>query len=309
MRLKYNILWFENDADYIESARLRIEEFLDDLGFLLEIGSYPGSAFDGGVVRSEKWNLILMDYDLGERDKNGATVIESIRKMNVPTEVIFYSSVKENVEKVVNNQSFEGIYWCDRDKEFDEKVKSVIELTLRKVMDVTNMRGLVLAETADIDQKMDEIIAYCHDSEAEGEAQSLFRSGLIDIVMNSCAACGKRLGALDPAQCEIKTFQDTRVFSSFHKVAAIQAVTRPYKKIDPIKDIRNEFNTHTSGVIKIRNNLAHVTSAIVDGKEVIVNDDFVFDTSKAKEVRVLLKQYIQNLDLLFDELKVKLDHK
>jgi len=304
MRLKYNILWFENDADFIESARLGIEDFLEDLGFSLEIMSFPGSTFQEAVVNNEKWNLILMDYDLGE-EKTGDGVIETIRTLHIPTEVIFYSSIIGNVENVVNKKSFEGIYWCDRDKEFDDKVRTIIELTLRKVMDVTNMRGLVMAECADIDQKMDDILAYCHDNK-DADGQLKFRSELIEVIKNSCSACSKRIGSLDPEKCDIETFQDTRVFTSFHKVKAVQDVTRPYKKTDPIKELRAKFNDDIKDVIEIRNNLAHVQSAIIGGTEVIVNGAFVFDKTKAKDVRIKLRDHIQNIDTMFNELKLKL---
>lgn len=304
MRLTYNILWFENDEDYIASARQVIEGFLDDLGFSLEVESYSGSTFDEVVVGNEKWNLILMDYDLGE-EKTGDRVIETIRSLHIPTEVIFYSSLIDNVENVVNSKSFEGLYWCDRNKEFDDKVRTVIELTLRKVMDVTNMRGLVMAECADIDQKMDEIITYCHDVKDEGE-QAAFKSELVGIVKSSCSACEKRTANLDPDKIGIGIVQDTRVFSTANKVKALQNITKPYEKVGNMIEYRKKFNVHSGEIFNLRNHLAHVKSAVVGGKEIIAHGDFVFDSSMAKDVRVKLRDHIQNLDDIYDDLKEKM---
>lgn len=304
MRLTYNILWFENDEDYIASARQGIEDFLDDLGFSLEVESYSGTNFDEVVVGNEKWNLILMDYDLGEV-KTGDSVIETIRNLHIPTEVIFYSSIIDNVENVVNKKSFEGLYWCDRDKEFDDKVRTIIELTLRKVMDVTNMRGLVMAECADIDQKMDEIITYCHDVKDEGE-QTAFKADLVGIIKESCFVCERRTASLDPHTVGIAIVQDTRVFYTANKVKALQNITKPYEKSGMMIGYRKKFNVHCGDVIKLRNNLAHVKSDVIDGKEIIVNGDFVFDSSMAKDVRVKLRDHIKNLDDIYDDIKERM---
>lgn len=307
MRLKYNILWFENDEDYIESAKQGIEDFLDDLGFSLEVEAYSGSAFDEAVVGNEKWNLILMDYDLGE-EKTGDGVIETIRNLHIPTEVIFYSSIIDNVENVVNKKSFEGLYWCDRDKEFDDKVRTIIGLTLRKVMDVTNMRGLVMAECADIDQKMDEIITYCHDVKGE-EEQTAFKAELVGIIQESCGACERRTASFDPEKVGINIVQDTRVFYTANKVKALQNITKPYAKAGKMTEYRKKFNVHSGEVINLRNNLAHVKSDVIGGKEIIANGAFVFDISMAKDVRVKLRDHIQNLDDIYDDLKEKMKRK
>lgn len=157
MRLKYKILWIENEEDWVDSIYDQIQEHLSDLGFEFEKKLI---AKEEESVIYDEYDLILMDLNLAEQP-NGAELIERIRNLNVFTDIVFYSSIEiELLREKGREKNLEGVYYSGRtpDSSFVRKVCQVIDSTIKKVQDLSNLRGLVMAEVSDLDSLMDEII-------------------------------------------------------------------------------------------------------------------------------------------------------
>lgn len=156
MRLKYKILWIENEEDWVDSIYDQIQEHLSDLGFEFEKKLIAKEE----SVNYDEYDLILMDLNLAEQP-NGAELIERIRNLNVFTDIVFYSSVGiDTLREKGHEKNLEGVYYSGRtpDSSFVRKVCQVIDSTIKKVQDLSNLRGLVMAEVSDLDSLMDEII-------------------------------------------------------------------------------------------------------------------------------------------------------
>lgn len=157
MRLKYKILWIENEEDWVDSIYDQIQEHLSDLGFEFEKKLI---AREDKSVNYDEYDLILMDLNLAEQP-NGAELIERIRNLDVFTDIVFYSSVGiDTLREKGREKNLEGVYYSGRTPEnsFVRKVCQVIDSTIKKVQDLSNLRGLVMAEVSDLDSLMDEII-------------------------------------------------------------------------------------------------------------------------------------------------------
>ena len=161
MRLSYNILWFEdNEVSYNGKKEMVRGIVEDELGFKFpdprrEIDSQNLEQIDYSTI-----DLIIVDLNLANNDK-GTTIVDFIRNSEqVYTEVIFYSSYGEDaVREALKTFRIDGAYCADRrDEDFEDKVRQVIKTTVKKVQDLNNMRGLIMAETSDIDHTMLEII-------------------------------------------------------------------------------------------------------------------------------------------------------
>jgi hypothetical protein len=306
MRLAYNILWFENDNDFVDSAERIIRDFLRGMGFMLKIQPFSDGNCEEDVLRNPKWNLILMDYDLG--DENGSKVIEHIRKLEVSTEVIFYSGQSNFLEEVIKKTPFEGVYWCGRGKDFDDKVKKVIGLTLKKLMDPTAMRGLVMAEVADLDQMVDEALKVHHDHQDE-EKKAKFRGELLDIAVNGRGQQIQMIQRIEKNSCTLEECVSTRVIDASRKADVVNMITKPHKADPRITAHRESFvSGYTQDVLKVRNDLAHVKSEEIEGREVMLVGGEVFDEEKAIGIRKNLTKHAKNLDgiingiaLIYDE--------
>jgi len=130
MDLKYNILLFEDDSGYVDSIDGLLDDYLDDLGFKLELRVEVDGNKINELISDDKWNLILMDYNLRSSEK-GDELIKKIRSSELYTEIIFYSEDADFEEKI-KSELIEGIYFVRGRGNLIEKVEKVIDVTLKK---------------------------------------------------------------------------------------------------------------------------------------------------------------------------------
>ena len=122
---------------------------------------------------SKKYDVIFSDYNIGE-NKDGQDFITDIRKSNVNAEVLFYSALHNPPALGLDRISFLRLSSSSAYDDLKAKMKSMIDLTLEKLNDLTNLRGLVMAEVSELDIMMKQIVYhYCDDSEKEKKLQFL----------------------------------------------------------------------------------------------------------------------------------------
>ena len=96
MRIDYQILWMENDTDWLEPKIDDIKEYLNDLGFelkLTNIAKYEDKNFSD-------YDIIVVDFNLD--NESGTDAIEKIIKnrKNIFTDILFILlMVNQNYEK------------------------------------------------------------------------------------------------------------------------------------------------------------------------------------------------------------------
>ncbi len=143
MNLSYDILWFDDDKDFFES--------IDMEPIISEIASWGFSPKIFPVHNPEEFNnhapfkvfdLIVVDFKLGE--EQGDTFIKRVRNQEVYTEVIFYSFA-ESMElwNAVLEKQLEGVFVTNK-KGIEQKLLRVARQSVRKVLDLENMRGIVM---------------------------------------------------------------------------------------------------------------------------------------------------------------------
>ena len=168
MRLKYKILWVENDSDWAESIEEEIKELVEQqYGFNYD-RTFANKQND--AILFNDYDLILMDLNL-ESEPTGDVLIKNIRDREIYTDVIFYSADGlQKIKQKAHDLDLEGVYFASRDKDlFINKVNSVIKTTIHKVQDLNNLRGLVMAEVSELDVMMSDIIQryYVHTASEE----------------------------------------------------------------------------------------------------------------------------------------------
>jgi CheY-like chemotaxis protein len=170
MRLRYKILIFDNDPEWVESIKEDLIEIVESEGLLvdaeedIEICS-DESEFSGMF---DYYDIILIDYDLG--CQKGEQIIKKIRNGQHFTEVIFYSQGSKDLLEIISQEKIEGVY-CSRrqNHSFLIKFEKVFKNSIKKVLDLNNLRGIVLAETSELDQLKSDIF------------KQAYKKGLIDI--------------------------------------------------------------------------------------------------------------------------------
>lgn len=322
MRLKYNILWFENDIDWIDSIKEKIEDFLFENAFILNPDIQENANNLDQLITDmnnhlKDVDLILMDFNLLNSDK-GDTIIQKIRTNEIFTEILFYSQ-DEKVREKFKTDCVEGIYFSDRDS-FFIRLKQVIPHTIKKVLDLTNMRGLVMSETSLIDLKLNELLLamiYFLDTK-----DLCLRQDIIDKVFNKRLEMAHQIKEIkytevNKAGRKIKEFSiDTKdivtwkeqielLFERIETSDRYQAVNKLGKEIIKhileTKDLLDEFKGFEEDIIKKRNILAHVKEDFIDGKIILKSsfkgyEEFNFSHDDFKVMRSDLIKYTDNIE-------------
>lgn len=166
MSLAVKVFWVEDQESFFEPAaalfgRRFPEKFMLEFPRPHRFGSY-GEASARIKSGLKGYDMALIDYRLGGNEETGAALVEQLRKGNPPvyTEVIFYSGTTEDAERdlIQKGLGLSGVYLVGRGggvQEFvDEKCLPVMEAIFAKNLDLTRMRGIMMAEMSDIEHEL-----------------------------------------------------------------------------------------------------------------------------------------------------------
>lgn len=159
MKLQYKVLWFDDSAELFDSLDWEyLNARISDWGFVpqVELVTTPDEFMGKAPYRD--YDLLVVDYNL-EGYGEGQDFISRVREQEVFTEIIFYSSGATSLLwDAVHSHKLEGIYIANKDTIL-ERILKVGQQTLRKVLDLENMRGIVMAEVGDLDLLLNDILS------------------------------------------------------------------------------------------------------------------------------------------------------
>ena len=302
MRIKYNILWVDDEIEFYKDMELdkKIEKYLLGLSFIPSIDMFENVEEAEGMLNRKKYDLIFSDYNINE-NKTGKDFIADLRANSVNCEVLFYSAMQDLPKNGFNRVSFFRLESSSAFEKLLEKMKMVIDLTVEKLNDLTNLRGLVISEASDLDDLMDEIlIQFCKKND-EGKhivdyLMNIKESEVKDSLVgsNKCdKACFLTIKKTDVSE-QIKRFDSAYKARGINKIIGIIS----YK---PIR--QNFFEDYREEIINPRNELAHCVSVVEDGKDVLKtrNGPHSFGIEEIKTIRVNIIKYSNYFSQLHDE--------
>lgn len=305
MNLKYRVLWFDNDTDWVKSIEGQVKDLIEELGFFYESEiQNGGSKLDS--IKLDNYDIILMDLNLeDEASGNGDALIDKIRSLDVYTDVLFYSAdgltkIKERAQEM----GLEGVYFSGRNQNaFISKLQKVINTTISKVQDLNNLRGLVMAEVSELDSRMTSLIEIYFIEQGNETKTMAFKKHLVKDVEK---ATKKKLTESEKCDklCKHKwsgltineIIQDFD-FDASRKARAVKLIIDEEKY--PYDAKNGSFSEdYRIDMLNMRNNLAHCVSTIKDGKEILRTKDgeIEFDDTKFKSIREQIKAYNNLLD-------------
>lgn len=277
MNLDYKILWFEDIQSSFNAKKRLVKRVVEDLGFVFPEPRNEINDDNLGTIDFKIYDLIIADLNLANGEK-GSTILNTIREKGIYTEVVFYSSQGENyVRNELRNFQIDGAYCADRaDDDFIDKVSHVIQTTVKKVQDLNNMRGLIMAETSDIDKTMFEIIKAALDKNVFGIRDNLVKQ-IFENVNGKVSGKKTDFDTFYGNQNINRVLKDTVMFDASEKTKAVQfiidsiehEITAPYKN--------DGFKASYSEITKKRNLLGHETQAPVDGKIIVGTGEHAFE--------------------------------
>ncbi len=296
MNLTYNVLWIENEKDFIESFDIDdLKEYVEEQGFDLKLEYRMSPEEIRAEVDGSLFDLLIIDYNIADSDGensalHGSDVIRQIRDQNCLTEVIFYSaSGVSKLRQEAADRGLEGVFYSGRPTEqLLRKIKDVFNLTVRKVVDVENMRGIVMAGVADLDHLVTDVIRAVHNSLEAGEQVSLCKR-LLDKMRPVVKGLKVLVKEQDHAHfAEVETLIDTivqldpvdfetlvksRSFDSHKRVDMAISLCKEHKHLQKHKDEISSIKD----LLHWRNALAHQRPKKLE------NGDLLFEPRQGNE--------------------------
>jgi len=302
MKLKYKVLWIEDQMKSIRGKYRIINKYIEDKGFdsdIEHIDSYDKFENEIGYDGLKDYDLLLVDLNLDETEEDendGNKIIANIRGKNIYTEIVFYSSQYEDLQNRLQEHFIEGIFTAER-KLLETKAKNIIDVTLHKVQDINNLRGLIMAEVAELDILKEEII--------NKAAQKIDGKSLEKYVLKKIKASGK--SCTNQAESHLSDIDNVLFESLFGKIGFVDSnkkamvIGEALKKLGITEPVCKDTFTqpYIDTILTKRNKFAHI-------KESDINDgngnsckhiaDIPFTEEKCIEIRKEIKKYKKVLE-------------
>ncbi|WP_029922846.1 hypothetical protein [Nevskia soli] len=279
MRLEFRILWFENQPQDVRTQVEEIKEYLVEVGFIPRIDM----EIDGGniselSIRQQKYDdfdLVVVDFDLGDPARNGDQVAKEVRRGFGFTDIIFYSGKpRVDLRKLVHDNNIDGVY-CLARTELAEKLGVHIDQAVKRLSRLEAMRGLIMGTVGKADDEFRALLSAAFAS-AEASSQAKMTKELDDLVANAAGLAQEKYAAC-------KSFNErlvSRAVTSFH----LQKLALFILKGDAVfANCRKILARYDNEVLSPRNTLGHATETRGErgwevsshGKPAISSADFV----------------------------------
>lgn len=301
MNIDYKILWFEDIESSFNAKKRLVKRVVENLGFIFPEPRNEVNSDNIDNIDFQIYDLIIADLNLANGDK-GSAILNTIRDKGIYTEVVFYSSEGEDyVRRELSKFQIDGAYCADRaNEDFIDKVEKVIYTTVKKVQDLNNMRGLIMAETSDIDKTMFEIIQTVLSRNPNGLGEKLS----FIIFENVSSKVGEKKEKFEKYNGKRidKILSDNVMFDSSEKTKAVQFIIEAIEHEITTPHKNDSFKTSYSEVTKKRNLLGHETNKPIAGVITVGSGGsaFTFDDDFCVDIRRRVKKHGDDLDKLLD---------
>lgn len=157
MKTDLHLLWIDDNKDFVEALKPRLEKWMDGHGFGLNIRFQKNSAGVVTMLRDEDIAFVVLDYHLGK--KTGDMIIDELRKAELYQDIIFYSQdlKRENFPTV------DGVFFVNRG-DAETRIKNLLSLKVRAASDFATFRGWMLADSIELEIILGRILAKCFGS-------------------------------------------------------------------------------------------------------------------------------------------------
>ena len=312
MKLEFRLLVVDDYPDGIGQAIESLKEYLEAEGFSLDYETQTDFSEEGlsdlTKLDGKNYDLVMVDYNLGQPDIiNGAGAAGELRRELPYTDMIFYSSISERKLLGILAEHFvPGVFVAMRDN-LDEALTGLADTIIGKAVDLNHMRGIAMAEVAEMDVLMEETLvhAFGHaDSGAVEAAKTRTIERLCERAAKDATLLQKRL---DEGNL-LDVVRDSRLFTSAHKYQAIRRVAKdlPEKPSQALTSLQS----YETDIIGNRNMLAHVKEGSTeDGESILrsIKGNVIIDDDWMTDFRMKLKEYRTALTTICEAIISQID--
>jgi hypothetical protein len=155
-----NILWIDDEIDDFDILIADIKKHYEKFNIKIDVTSIEKSKdLNEGIFENK--DLILADYNLDTKDESGADIIIKIRNSSCVANIILYSE-NQDITKITGLKEKLGYYAVSlivyKRANLKEKLYNLLDRTLKELEDIVILRGLIIAETIDVELKVNELL-------------------------------------------------------------------------------------------------------------------------------------------------------
>jgi hypothetical protein len=291
MKLEYKVLWFEDQFSEVEGDVERLEALVREYGFIPEfdhrdrISEQEIETLALSLEEYNPYDLIIFDYDLGGDSANGLNIAAHLRN-KIYTDMIFYSGqIPQQLRKYLFDKEVDGVFIVHRDFFYDD-IEPIVEDHIKKLSDLNNIRGVVMAVTSEIDQSIRDLLVEKVSSKLNADQKEELLIQTKKKLHKSLKSRIKKVEEIDSIEKLTSSFTNHNIFD-FNRVRLTYLSTS--------EDGSQESTIFSDGsnlhqVINERNKLAHEKAVINDGKLILklASGNEKYDQEQFTKVRNLL---------------------
>lgn len=207
---------------------------------MLDVMWLPDSKGFENAASDPDLDLILVDYSLP--GLMGDQIVRKIRERDIYVDIIFYSQQQNPKDKAPNQ---DGVFYRERG-DVDDAIRQLFDVAIRRTHHINIMRGLVISEAIDIENKLSEAMASFLGPRGSFYLENVLR--------------GKGVPIYD--------FQKkvTVVQRMLNELIADANRAKDVDRVNRLKGLKDVFSTIDAEVMDVRNILAHAERDLKDGK-------------------------------------------
>ena len=302
MSLEYKVLWIDDHKDEFKKEVDALRDFINSLFFIPVIDFCEDISSAKKFIDTKKYDVIFSDFNIDE--ESGKDFIDYIRGKSVNTEVLFYSGQSQLPEGKLERVSFFfgiGSGWSEK---LLKKMENLISLTVDKLNDLSQLRGLVVTEVSELDVMMKTIVStYCMLSDDN-------EKHLRDYIVDKIEKRTKKI--LKTIDCNSNCFHEWKDrfipdiifeqgFDSYNTARALLYIIKEKKYANS-----NFLDNYKNEIIQNRNILAHCQAKMEeDGNEVLITsrEDKRYTPDDINLIRKNIIKYHKMFEAILFELK------
>ena len=298
MKLQYKVLWFDDSNELFDSLDWDyLKGEIQAWGFvpIVDLVTTPEQFKDKAPY--DDYDLLVVDFNL-DGYGYGQDFIADVREQEVFTEIIFYSSGDTSLLwKAILERKLEGIYIANKHTIL-ERILRVGQQSLRKVLDLDNMRGIVMAEVGDLDHQLNDILM-CAMKSLPPETQSKIYTGFYEASSKFHASNVMKLDAFKASP----TIEDLLSLCDSDKRWANYGRLKRHHKL--LKEL--VLGNYVEDILKPRNFLAHGIPEVVSRGQFVFRHqgrEYEFNDQVSTKLRHTIILYKKALAELYERLSL-----
>ena len=290
MKLEFRLLIVDDDPSGIREAIGILEDYLENEGFSMSRRIADDFSNQGlrnlARLEGKNYDLVMIDYNLGQTDTDGAVAALQLRRDLQYTDMVFYSSDPSlNLHSKLAEHEVSGVFIENRD-ELDTALTGLAKTVIGKAVDLNHMRGIAMAEVSEMDILMEETLGRAFQSTGEHCVAAADRTTdkLRESMQESLTQLDQRLEKGSLAD----VVSDSRLFSSAHKYMAVRRVAKSLSKTKKLTGALQVLKDYQKDIIDNRNMLAHakeyptedgttILRSIRNNRQEVIDDSWMTD--------------------------------